>query len=119
MIGMVERVARAILVCGQERERLRVAAWPDVSGFYAVPWEELPSAQQEEYLALARAAIEAMREPTEAMLLAFWDKSTSPDFYPDEESASEWYGDLRDMRAGFNAMIDAALNETPAGGATP
>lgn len=57
----------------------------------------------------ARAAIEAMREPTEAMLLSFWDKQQGHDFRPDETSASEWYGDLRDMRAGFAAAIDEAL----------
>ena len=49
---------------------------------------------------LARAAIEAMREPSEAMMLAWLTQQE--------------YGDSKTlMRAKHSAMIDAALKETP------
>lgn len=51
------------------------------------PWEDLTRAGQDAYGRQARAAIAAMREPTEAMLAA-----------ADEVSEGEW-----------QAMIDAAL----------
>ena len=50
--------------------------------------------------AAARAAIEAMREPSEAMMLAWLTQQE--------------YGDSKTlMRAKHSAMIDAALKETP------
>lgn len=55
---------------------------------------------------VARAAIAAMREPTEAMVDAATESITGPGTGPDHD-----YDD--DMRRGYAAMISAALGETP------
>lgn len=80
MSEMVERVARAIALADLDPET-RAAVDPDV-WFVA-----------ESYYALARAALEAMREPTQDMLLA--DPRRDMDL--SEES--------------WAAMIDAALKD--------
>ena len=54
----------------------------------------------------ARAAIEAMREPTEAMM-----KAGNSAAYDSQGSPSDWLG--CDMDAVFRAMITAALGEKP------
>lgn len=78
MSEMVERVARAIaLAGGTEFDKLPASHGP---GF----------GMRQMYLSMARAAIEAMREPTEAMIAA-----------GDEQSCQETY----------RRMIDAALKE--------
>ena len=59
---MVERVARAILFA---QSKASVAA--GASSFITV-WENTPVHGQQNYRAAARAAIEAMREPGEALL---------------------------------------------------
>jgi hypothetical protein len=56
MSEMVERVARAIYAAGKDD--------------YAWPWDELNETRKEGVRDVARAAIAAMREPTEAMLQA-------------------------------------------------
>ena len=56
--SMIERVARAI--------------WGTCAGSKIHPWEHLGELR-EEYRARARAAIEAMREPTKAMHEAYDD----------------------------------------------
>lgn len=76
---MVERVAKAIDVAFIE--------WKDTPGTPPMPWNET----------LARAAIEAMREPTTAMLHA----STM--------QVPTWDNDA--SRRKWQAMIDAALNQ--------
>lgn len=59
----------------------------------------------------ARAAIEAMRHASDSVLQALWvhPESSAPtaDGVP-----AEWYGTIDDLRAGFERMIDAALEET-------
>jgi hypothetical protein len=89
MSEMVERVARALFVDRYPDER-----WP-------------PEARQaDDYRGHARAAIEAMRAPTDAMCLAGWQAGTgvfgkdsqNPNIY--RRSANSW-----------EAMIDAALKE--------
>lgn len=79
-VSMIERVARAINDAGRKYidERLSAEGWADVP-------DEV----------FARAAIEAMREPTDAM----WDAGQG--FVQSEDA--------------YQAMIDAALNEQVAG----
>ena len=93
VIGMVERVARAIV--GPHRPV------PDGSPYTldqlrAVRWGQANSTEQQNALNEARAAIEAMREPTDAMVRA----------------ARIWSPSLRET---YTQMIDAALNEQVAG----
>jgi hypothetical protein len=57
------------------------------------------------YMSMARAAIEAMREPTEAMVDAVWTR-------PDANGSQYPIGGYREQ---YRAMIDAALNEQVAG----
>ncbi len=75
---LVERVARAMFVVESDD--------PDDPGV----WEYAA----ENYRALARAAIEAMREPTEAMI-----------------DAGAIYADCNGAHGAWQAMIDAALKE--------
>ncbi len=64
MNEMIERVARA------HYTRLIEWAAEHVAGAPFKTWDELPQEQREGQLASCRAAIEAMREPTEAMVTA-------------------------------------------------
>lgn len=71
----------------------------------------------EHYISAARAAIEAMREPTNAMLMAMWHvhhpwgvNAPSPADRP-----GQWALMVKETKAGLNAMIDAALSEEVAG----
>lgn len=69
-------------------------------GPFAIPWEEGGATHQSMMLGLARVAIEALREPTEAMLGA-------------AEPCMDDFGsyDSRDeLRRAYPAMIDAILN---------
>jgi len=79
MNEMIETVARAI--------------YEKRNGTGCKPWPRLPRSHQDPYRSDARAAIEAMRDPTEAMWGAVIDS-------PAKLRRSDW----RDM-------IDAALNE--------
>lgn len=85
MMDMVERVARAI--------------YEGRNGPKCEPWAHKPKGHQDPYRADARAAIEAMREPTDEMTMAFIFTMKAGDF----ESA-------------HNAMIDAALSRNQSGG---
>lgn len=77
---MVETVARAI--------------YEGRNGAGCRPWSRLPRSHREPYLGDARAAILALREPSEAMLQAAWDN------VPTGATAGTW-----------KAMIDAILSE--------
>lgn len=100
MSEMIDRVAAALFNVGPVP-----GEWSDLSDD-----SETDRYYRERYRLMARAAIEAMRDNcSEAMIRAFWDKSASPDFYPDDSSASEWYGDTDDFKKGFAAMINEAL----------
>lgn len=84
--SMIERVARALMSAQESRDL-----------DYASPMV------REAYLFAARAAIEAMREPTEEMLDAAYVGSEIGDFMdglPDEV-----------LSQAFTDMIDAALKE--------
>ena len=96
MSEMIDRVAEALA----QSFRDTVAK---VSG---QSWEEtgvtLPS--REVFERYARAAIEAMREPTEAMVQSgcVWFRQYDPDFDPLSDNINN----------AWQAMIDAALNPT-------
>ena len=80
MTDMIERVARAIVgVTDQE-------------------WEDENEAWREFYRAIARAAIAAMREPSETMVDAAWAS------WEDPEGSKGFVG-------AWQAMIDIALDE--------
>jgi hypothetical protein len=81
MSDMVERVARAIAAAGT-----------------IVDWDEMSVACQEQFTKEARAAIEAMREPTEAMVDAAWAS------WEDVEGSKGFVG-------AWQAMIDEALKQ--------
>ena len=89
---MIERVARAIYAC-----RCRTAnVSPD--------WDGMSVADRAQIKLEARVAIEAMREPTEEMLLAGWVRADA-----------EWIGGARDLPQPeiarlWDALIDAALS---------
>lgn len=84
---MIERVARAIYEADD--------AWST-----AFPWPSMASSEQspDNYRRIARAAIEAMREPTEAMR--------------EKIALEDWTG-VRDISwtDGWQIMTDAALSE--------
>lgn len=103
----VDRVALAIW---QEREkcfpvrvqRMKPDDWDRANG----AWEFVRNE--------ARSAIEMMREPSNAMLLALWQvyhpwgvNAPSPADRPDQ-----WVQMVKEAKAGLNAMIDAALSTT-------
>lgn len=83
--GMVERVARALHTVDDARSR------PDL----AVEWEACLPVYQKMKLEEARAAIDAMREPTSAMVEAAHEA----------DGAGVGYGEV------WTAMVDAALSE--------
>lgn len=77
MSEMVERVAQAIYE-GPDRD------------IYLTPWPELREKDRDHFIAVARSAIQAMREPTEQMVFA-----------------ADWQE--RGTYAAWRAMIDAAI----------
>lgn len=92
-MDMVEKVARAMW--DKRREALLGLAWPPLS-----LWEHENEALREDVRAEARAAIEAMREPSGEMI---------------EDGWSAVIGSLNDNEAVariYRAMIDAALSNT-------
>lgn len=88
---MVERVARAIWAKATELV-------PDGD---RVPWEDVNYGFQADILGQARAAIEAMREPTPDMLKGSggWDEKI------------HWNEPFPNALGHWRAMIDAALSE--------
>lgn len=97
---MIERVARAAFAQTEKRGRL--------AGYSGAPmtWDTESEALHDDWRAVARAAIEAMREPTEAMckagnaltLVSGTMSGCWSDHHPEPEYA-------------WGAMIDAALKE--------
>jgi len=119
---MIERVARAI--------------YEGRNGSGCKPWAHQPKAHQEPYLKDARAAIEAMREPTEAMLKSGFRKNvfdnrggcpgvpkgTPCDDWSDSEAISKYMQQSGICRVArmtrgtcdvWQAMISAALHPMP------
>lgn len=92
MMSMVERVARAIALDDSEGYDI----WADTS-------QDVRSI----YLTNARAAIEAMREPTEFMYRAAYKEQ--------DDSAIHNYGASPTFDDYWSTAIDAALNEQVAG----
>jgi hypothetical protein len=89
MSGMVEKVARAIYAA-------------DEMEFDAqIPWGDADAEVHSYWFDMARASIEAMREPTDAMVDAVWTQ-------PDSNGSQYPIGGYREQ---YRAMIDAALNE--------
>jgi hypothetical protein len=93
---MVERVARAIYAAD-------LGDWG----------EPMPKSVRETYRCRARAALEAMLEPTKTMVYA---AMTTP--YPTVAEAGGMIPQAKQAtRLEWNAMIEAALTETEAGSA--
>jgi hypothetical protein len=88
MSEIVERVARAIYL-------VPVGGREDP---YAQRWDELREKHQDAFRAIARAAIEAMREPTEAMMAGVDCAGEKAEWL----SGKAW-------KVGWQAMIDEAL----------
>lgn len=89
---MIERVARAIYAAeGNTR-----AEPPDCTP-RPMTLDDEAADDRETYFIYARAAIEAMREPTEAM----------------ERAAVVSWENYNGLAIAYTAMIDAALEETP------
>lgn len=83
MNSMIERVAAALCVAAHDGD----------DGDGARDW----NSNQDVYRDMAVAAIKAMREPTERMR---WERDG-------------WNASPNDIEAGYQAMIDAALEEKP------
>ena len=101
---MVERVARAIAERnGDNYDEIpkHKPDWTQSGGMFAGRFRDVNEPYQTDYEDMAEAAIEAMREPTEAMLKAGdvpgWDDSVTVG-----HSAEVW-----------EAMISAALSTPP------
>lgn len=104
----IETVAAAILHADVQMTTLRHPGIP--LGVISASAERLA----DDYLALARAAIEAMREPTEGMLNNTVDERGTMriiEFTSVDERGKSFLMPLFTWRA----MIDAALNEQVAG----
>lgn len=82
--------------------RVARAIYEGRNGCGAKPWGSLPRSHQGPYLADARAAIEAMREPTETIINA------GRIHVGDDDGLGCSADNARDC---FNAMIDAILQE--------
>ncbi len=113
MSDMIERVAEAIFL---KEGRAKDVAWVDADKVLAlVPvgsWRERQPPVTDYYRAIARAAIEAMREPTEAIVEAV---QTEVDIWPEHnpKPAPNFVQFVsRDEAVGiWQAGIDAALAE--------
>lgn len=91
--SMIERVARAIYetkVNPPTKITAHRGEWPKPD-----KWEDLPPILRHEWVDCARAAIAAMREPTEAM----------------KEASSRYCQECADSLDAWHAGIDAALKE--------
>lgn len=105
MTGMIERVARAI--CEENVGECDTVCFGDSGTVFSE--ERKPRWQW--WVPEARAAIEAMKEPTEAMLLA----ATRAEFSKSDSEGSWTEWPERDaVEAAWPAMISAALSEEKA-----
>jgi hypothetical protein len=96
MSEMIERVAKALYARRPNGQGIPGGQW------HVDPWEKIGDAMQAEHRAAARAAIGAMREPTEGMhdagAVAYYRHNKKDEYLA--------YGLADEM---FSAMIDAAL----------
>lgn len=94
--SMIERVARAIWKRHSDEVRCIVeSGWTGVPGDWM--FEDQPKSTVDRFMALASAAIAAMREPTDAMVGAGADKIPNYD-------VERWH-----TLDSWKTMIDAAL----------
>lgn len=105
-IGMVERVARALYAREAERSA-NVTKF--VRNFNADARDDMEPFEEcaETWLGDARAAIDAMREPTPEIVAAFWRVKNGWHFHDDPPPT-----DTSDYAA-WRAAIDAALLPAP------
>jgi len=105
---MIERVARAILISDGSDIITADDEWPNA----LAGWRETPEIYEDvtEAMRRARAAIAAMREPTEAMCDA-GAQADMPGGRWGESTFRESTIDGADAAAAWAAMIDAALRE--------
>jgi formate dehydrogenase maturation protein FdhE len=94
--SMVERVAKAMHAAYEAAAK--VNGWA-TNEQCRVAFDDLPAENKATMYASARAAIEAMREPSEAMI------ATADDVYDQCTDTGDFYGFI------WRAMIDAALAE--------
>lgn len=92
---LVERVAR----------RLFSVDYPDAGDVEETLWER----REAFYMASARSAIEAMREPSAAMVAATEEVVVGYDDFACGDGTLYMHHD--DAKSAWQAMIDAALNE--------
>jgi hypothetical protein len=90
---MIERVARAIADSDRVHVNIGLPKWKDMTEF-----------NRNNYRFAAKAAIEAMREPTAAMKSRAAKECSTTDL-ASEQDFQEQYGDV------WDAMIDAALGK--------
>ena len=101
---MVERVARVAYECGIRRYAAANPLPPYLEAVVKERWEDIGEVSQNHWRDIARAAIEAMREPTEGMNAEGYAAACEHDYgdtVPSHEIAP----------ATWRAMIDAALKE--------
>jgi len=97
MSGMIERVARAIAKANGDNFTLipkDKSDWTTNRGLFAERFRDINEPFKGDYLEMAEAAIEAMREPTEEMLSQMY---------------TSWVDDSR-MEIVWRDSIDAALS---------
>lgn len=113
-MSMIERVAKAIY------EGISTVAGGDLPD----DWHALGpdhDAAREEWMRIARAAIEALREPTEAMMLAGWTRqfmnvgATLGEAVELANNKLVREEDVRFLKEGWSSAIDAALDEQVTG----
>ena len=91
-------------------DRIASYIYQSRNGAECAPWLRLPWCQQEPYRNDARAALIAMRDPTDAMLEAAWNLTVV--VTPEERMLAE-LGDMREvhkrkMRRRYRAMMKEA-----------
>lgn len=102
--SMVERVARAwFSVEPLGTSSSEIWAIPPTRRISDAAWANMPGHNKANILRCARAAIEAMREPTDAMVEGGIEKTWEP-------SSDRPYIGFYDMKAAWQAAIDAALS---------
>lgn len=107
MSEMIERVAKAIC----RTVPIDGSQWVDGFG-HNFP-EEYSEREQALIRSLARTAIEAMREPTKEMIVAGNDKIDECIDFRNYDSDTGYEVGAEASFSAVNAMIDAALADTP------
>lgn len=108
MATMIERVARAICnASGIDPDRkYKSSDYSERTSPHEFAWHEF---QPE-----ARAAIEAMRNPTEQVADAFIGLDGEESWALEPERSHEFFGTLQGFRESWNDALDAALKDDDA-----